>query len=131
MSLPKNKGRPTPKKKDTLKRLMPKMTDKEKKEAKSQYFRDKLQLIDELVLPNSKREKRLEILSNMEDLNISTAKTGGLSIKDLQNLLDEGRRQKLQLGKPRKRKTKADEDGVYAKTYAHGGGVRKAKFMDS
>ena len=125
MSLPKNKGRPASKKIDTIKKLMPKMTDEEKKETQKQ----KWEMVDELVMPS--KQKRHKILSSMEDLNISTAQTGGLSIKDLQNLLDEGRRQRRQLGKPRKRKTKADEDGVYAKTYAYGGGVRKAKFMDS
>ena len=72
---------------------------------------------------NHERARKADIVSRMNRLGIPVPKSvNKMSADSLQNLIDEHRRQQLQINKA---------GGGYVKKYAHGGGVRKAKFMDS
>ena len=72
---------------------------------------------------DDERARKADIVSRMNRLNIPVPRSvNKMSADSLQNLIDEHRRQQLQTNKA---------GGGYVKKYAHGGGVRKAKFMDS
>ena len=72
---------------------------------------------------NYERARKADIVSRMNQLNIPVPRSvNEMSADSLQKILDEARRQQLQINKA---------GGGYVKKYAHGGGVRKAKFMDS